>query len=74
MVSHYARGKVVNLFLAVVSDLLSLQSVWQFYGIDVPDVSVTRTSLLLRTLVVDPQPFQGLISELLSKTTDWAIR
>ncbi|KAH7914698.1 hypothetical protein BJ138DRAFT_1143394 [Hygrophoropsis aurantiaca] len=35
--------------------------VWKFYEIQHHDISSLRTSLLLRVLVVDPQPFQMLL-------------
>ncbi|TCD71881.1 hypothetical protein EIP91_000013 [Steccherinum ochraceum] len=45
---------------------------WQFYGIDMTAVSSIRTSFLLRVLVVDVQPFQMLISDLL-ESDEWEI-
>ena len=44
--------------------LLFLQctlSIWASYGIQQEDVALVRTKLLLRTLIVDSDPFQGIL-------------
>lgn len=48
-------------------------SAWQFYGVDMSAVSSIRASFLLRVLVVDVQPFQTLIMDLL-ENEDWEVR
>ncbi|KAH7926319.1 hypothetical protein BV22DRAFT_1063234 [Leucogyrophana mollusca] len=47
--------------------------VWQFYEIQHHDISSIRTSLLLRVLVVDPQPFQSLLDRQLHSNS-WESR
>ncbi|GBE81969.1 hypothetical protein SCP_0403450 [Sparassis crispa] len=47
---------------------------WQFYAIQHHDISTIRTSLLLRVLVVDPQPFQALLEEWFQVDISWELR
>ncbi|KAI0928528.1 hypothetical protein AcW1_005746 [Taiwanofungus camphoratus] len=46
---------------------------WQFYAIQLPGISTTRTALLLRVLVVDPQPFETLLHELFQANNHWEV-
>ncbi|KAI8998560.1 hypothetical protein BD414DRAFT_519687 [Trametes punicea] len=48
--------------------------VWQFYASQAPDISTIRTSLLLRILVVDSQPFQALLHSLFVVGGSWETR
>ncbi|KAI0831397.1 hypothetical protein BC628DRAFT_1312212 [Trametes gibbosa] len=48
--------------------------VWQFYAVQDAQISTIRTSLLLRSLVVDPQPFQALMQKLFEKGRNWEAR
>lgn len=48
-------------------------SAWQFYGIDVTAIGSIRASFLLRVLVVDVQPFQAIMVDLL-ESEDWEVR
>ena len=50
-----------------------MSSAWQFYGIEMTAVSAIRTSFLLRVLVVDVQPFQMLLTDLL-EDEEWQVR
>ncbi|KAH9951250.1 hypothetical protein B0H21DRAFT_272251 [Amylocystis lapponica] len=47
---------------------------WQFYAIQLPEISTMRTALLLRILAVDAQPFQALLHELFEVKDDWDVR
>lgn len=49
-------------------------SMWQFYAVQAAEVSVIRTKLLLRILVVDSQPFQSLLESLFDKRGRWEVR
>lgn len=72
MVSLFALGETISVHSEYT--WLTSSSVWQFYDTEASEVSDSRPSLLLRILVVDVQPFQTLLSELLNETTDWTIR
>ncbi|KAI0780831.1 hypothetical protein BD413DRAFT_500442 [Trametes elegans] len=47
---------------------------WQLYAVQVPEISTIRISLLLRTLVVDAQPFQALLESLFEQGGSWEVR
>ncbi len=47
---------------------------WQFYAVQDAEISITRTRLLLRILVVDAQPFQSLLDSLFDKRGSWEVR
>lgn len=47
---------------------------WRFYAVQAAEVSVIRTKLLLRILVVDSQPFQSLLESLFDKRGRWEVR
>ncbi|KAI0362213.1 hypothetical protein OH77DRAFT_1416438 [Trametes cingulata] len=47
---------------------------WQFYAVQDSQISTLRTGLLLRTLVVDSQPFQALLQNLFEEGGSWEIR
>lgn len=49
-------------------------SIWQFYAIQAPEISRLRTTLLLRVLVVDAQPFQALLQDLFEFSSAWEAR
>ena len=49
-------------------------SMWQFYATQVSEISAIRTSLLLRVLSVDAQPFQTLLQSLLEFGDNWEAR
>ncbi|KAH9856975.1 hypothetical protein C2E23DRAFT_892456 [Lenzites betulinus] len=48
--------------------------VWQFYAVQDARISTIRTGLLLRSLVVDPQPFQYLMRSLFKEGSNWTAR
>ncbi|KAI1795782.1 hypothetical protein LXA43DRAFT_1163651 [Ganoderma leucocontextum] len=47
---------------------------WQFYAVQAAEISIIRTKLLLRILVVDSQPFQSLLETLFDKRGSWEVR
>ncbi|KAI9070388.1 hypothetical protein FKP32DRAFT_1586228 [Trametes sanguinea] len=47
---------------------------WQFYAVQAPEISTIRTSLLLRFLVVDSQPFQALLEHIFAEDSNWEAR
>ncbi|KAF7323012.1 hypothetical protein HMN09_00080900 [Mycena chlorophos] len=47
---------------------------WQFYGIQRHEIYSTRTSFLLRVVLVDSQPFQELLHAWLLPTGQWELR
>ncbi|KAI0670290.1 hypothetical protein C8Q78DRAFT_114403 [Trametes maxima] len=47
---------------------------WQFYAVQDAQISTIRTGLLLRTLVVDSQPFQALLEHLFDEGGSWELR
>ncbi|OBZ75571.1 hypothetical protein A0H81_04216 [Grifola frondosa] len=47
---------------------------WQFYAIQLHEISSIRTTILLRVLVVDVQPFAALLHDLFKRDGDWEIR
>ena len=49
-------------------------SMWQFYAVQSAEISVIRTKLLLRILVVDAQPFQNLLEGLFDEHGSWDVR
>lgn len=51
-----------------------VSSAWRFYNSDSQELSDIRMSFLLRILVVDPQPFDALLRELLRPGGKWQIR
>ena len=51
-----------------------MASTWEFYGIQLPELSMIRPALLVRTLVVDTQPLQRLLSKLLDQANSWETR
>ncbi|KAH9946036.1 uncharacterized protein BXZ73DRAFT_86240 [Epithele typhae] len=48
--------------------------IWQFYGVQASQISTIRTSLLLRVLVVDPQPMQLLLQDTFEFKGNWEAR
>ncbi|KIJ69367.1 hypothetical protein HYDPIDRAFT_36436 [Hydnomerulius pinastri MD-312] len=48
--------------------------VWQFYDVQHHNISSIRTSLLLRVLVVDVQPFRELLTSIFASQTQWETR
>ncbi|KAJ7111596.1 hypothetical protein C8R43DRAFT_935944 [Mycena crocata] len=50
------------------------QCAWQFYDIQRHEISALRTTFLLRTVVVDSQPFQELLHEWLLPSGHWEFR
>ncbi|KAI0093920.1 hypothetical protein BDY19DRAFT_989447 [Irpex rosettiformis] len=48
--------------------------VWESYAIQLPELSLIRTSLLVRVLAIDAQPFQSLLEDLFRGHTDWESR
>jgi hypothetical protein len=51
-----------------------LHSAWRFYDVQQHEISSIRTSFLLRTLVVDSQPFQEVLQSCFSTGNDWEQR
>ncbi len=49
-------------------------SAWQLYGIRRPEISAFRAPFLLRTLVVDSQPFQNTLKKVFNAEGDWELR
>ncbi|PCH38065.1 hypothetical protein WOLCODRAFT_136025 [Wolfiporia cocos MD-104 SS10] len=47
---------------------------WQFYGSQIPELSMIRPAFMLRVLVVDTHPFQTLIDGLFSPSNHWELR
>ncbi|KZT67735.1 hypothetical protein DAEQUDRAFT_712938 [Daedalea quercina L-15889] len=47
---------------------------WQFYDVQQPDISSTRPALLLRVLVVDPNPLHALLDSAFATDNSWEIR
>ncbi|KAJ8700118.1 hypothetical protein PTI98_003174 [Pleurotus ostreatus] len=47
---------------------------WKAYDIQQFDISAIRPAFLLRTLVVDEEPFQALLDGLYQSSVDWKIR
>ncbi|KAI0797914.1 hypothetical protein C8Q75DRAFT_845203 [Abortiporus biennis] len=47
---------------------------WEFYGMEMHEISLIRAALILRILVVDAQPFQTLMSQLSARSNDWTMR
>ncbi|KAJ7582678.1 hypothetical protein C8J56DRAFT_1167735 [Mycena floridula] len=47
---------------------------WHFYRVQRPEIEKTRTSMLLRVLVVDPQPLRSLLELSLRPDVDWELR
>lgn len=48
---------------------------WHFYSkTQIPELDSLRIKFLLRLLVVDTQPFENLLTEVLSENTAWEIR
>ncbi|KAF8654221.1 hypothetical protein AX16_003745 [Volvariella volvacea WC 439] len=47
---------------------------WGFYGIQHHQIASVRTGILLRTLVVDPQPFQELLATCFQPSEEWEER
>ncbi|CCM02372.1 uncharacterized protein FIBRA_04467 [Fibroporia radiculosa] len=48
--------------------------IWQFYGIQAPNLSIIRPALLLRVIVVDPHPFYKLLDDAISEQKQWELR
>ena len=46
---------------------------WDFYAIQVPELSLKRTALFVRVMAVDSQPFLALLLAHL-RHEDWEIR
>ncbi|KAI0062284.1 hypothetical protein BV25DRAFT_1804358 [Artomyces pyxidatus] len=63
----------VDNFILRNVDMLSL-SAWSFYELQNHQLSSIRPSVLLRILVVDPQPFERLLSETLKPSAPWELR
>ena len=53
--------------------LTSLNSAWDFYGMQHEKLSAIRISFLLRLIVVDVEPFLEIWSEVFS-SEDWETR
>lgn len=49
-------------------------SAWRFYEIQSYELSSIRTMILIRTLIVDTQPFGELIKSNAIDSTDWELR
>ncbi|KAG5220464.1 Protein kinase delta type [Salix suchowensis] len=47
---------------------------WKAYAVQQFDISAIRPAFLLRTLVVDEEPFQALLDGLYQSSVDWKIR
>jgi hypothetical protein len=50
-----------------------ISSVWDFYAIQMPELSLKRAALFVRIMVVDSQPFLSQLTTLLHNE-DWEIR
>ena len=57
----------------VLQMLTSLNSAWDFYGMQQEKLSTIRISFLLRLIVVDVEPFLEIWSEVFS-SEDWETR
>ncbi|KAK0483676.1 hypothetical protein IW261DRAFT_1464504 [Armillaria novae-zelandiae] len=73
MRSPYLEPHEVDNFILKNGSMLC-NCVWQLYGIRRPEISAFRAPFLLRTLVVDSQPFQNTLKEVFSAEGDWELR
>lgn len=71
--SPYLEPYEVDNFILRNGRFLALCA-WQFYGIQYVEISNIRTIFLLRTLVVDSQPFQALIHDWFLPDDNWERR
>ncbi|PBK96908.1 hypothetical protein ARMGADRAFT_1010439 [Armillaria gallica] len=73
MRSPYLEPHEVDNFILKNGSMLC-NCVWQLYGIRRPEISAFRAPFLLRTLVVDSQPFQNTLKKVFSAEGDWELR
>ncbi|KAK0197058.1 hypothetical protein F5146DRAFT_1099379 [Armillaria mellea] len=73
MRSPYLEPHEVDNFILKNGSMLC-NCVWQLYGIRRPEISAFRAPFLLRTLVVDSQPFQNTLKKVFSPEGDWELR
>ncbi|SJL00441.1 uncharacterized protein ARMOST_03754 [Armillaria ostoyae] len=73
MRSPYLEPHEVDNFILKNGSMLC-NCVWQLYGIRRPEISAFRAPFILRTLVVDSQPFQNTLKKVFSAEGDWELR
>lgn len=69
---HCQPGKCCAKF-NVITPALTRRSIWDFYSVQAPELSLIRGALFVRVLVVDSQPFQSLLAVHLNNE-NWEIR
>ncbi|KAK0459777.1 uncharacterized protein EV420DRAFT_1620288 [Desarmillaria tabescens] len=73
MRSPYLEPHEVDNFILKNGNMLC-NCAWQLYGIRRSEISAFRAPFLLRTLVVDTQPFQHTLRRVFSAEDDWELR